>query len=100
MNRSELDGENAEELASLETLDDEGERNRPRRNRITRWSWEVDPRPAFHYLAADDEGEQASGGLNHLVARNAGGDQWTWKKVTVMVDSGAAEKCDAKKHVP
>ena len=29
--------------------------------------------------------------MNHLVPRNAGGAQWTWKKVTVMVDSGAAE---------
>ena len=29
--------------------------------------------------------------LNHLLSRNAGGDQWTWKKVTVVVDSGAAE---------
>ena len=27
----------------------------------------------------DDEGEQASGGLNHLVPRNAVGAQWTWK---------------------
>ena len=45
----------------------------------------------FHYLAEDDEGEQASGGLNHLVSRNPGGTRWTWKKVTVVVDSGAAE---------
>ena len=49
------------ELASLETLDDEGEWCWPRRNRITRWSRKVDPRPAFHYLAEDDEGEQAAG---------------------------------------
>ena len=33
---------------------------------------------------------QASGGLNHLVTR-AGGAQWTWRKATVVVDSGAAE---------
>ena len=43
------------------------------------------------YFAADDEVEQASGGLNHLVQRIAGGVRWTWKKVTVVVDSGAAE---------
>ena len=49
------------------------------------------PQPAFHYLAEDNEGEQASGGLNHLAPRNAGGAQWTWKKVTVVVDSGAAD---------
>ena len=45
----------------------------------------------LHYLAEDDEEEQASGGLNHVVQRNAGGAQWTWKKVTVVVDSGAVE---------
>ena len=49
------------------------------------------PRPAFHRLAEDDEEEQARGGLNHLVSRNAAGAQWTWKKVTVEIDSGAAE---------
>ena len=37
------------------------------------------------------ESEQAFGGLNHLVSRNAGGAHWTWKKVTIVVDSGAAE---------
>ena len=31
------------------------------------------------------------GGLNQLVQRNAGGAQWTWKKVAVVVDSGAVE---------
>ena len=46
---------------------------------------------AAHHLAEDDGGEQASGGLNHLVSRNAGGAQWTWKTVTVVVDSGAGE---------
>ena len=88
---SEPEGEKAEELASLETPDDEGEWCWPRRNRITRWGRRVDPRPAFHHLAEDDEGEQASGGLNHLASRNAEGAQWTWKKVTVVVDWGAAE---------
>ena len=37
----------------------------------------MDQTPAFHYLAEDDEGEQASRGLNHLVPRTAGGAQWT-----------------------
>ena len=31
--------------------------------------------PTLHYLAEDDECEQASGGLNHLVSRNAEGDR-------------------------
>ena len=51
----------------------------------------MDSRPAFHYVAEDDEEEQAFGVLNHLVSRDAGGAQWTWKKVTVVVDSGAAK---------
>ena len=51
----------------------------------------MDPRPAFHYHAEDVEDEQVSGELNHLVQRNAGGAQWTWKKITVVVDSGGAE---------
>ena len=51
----------------------------------------VDPRPAFHYLAEDDEDEHVPGGLKHLVPRNAQGAQWTWKKVTVVVDLEAAE---------
>ena len=74
----------------MEVPDDEGEWCWPRRNRITRWSRRVDPRPACHYLAKDDEDEQASGGLNQLVSRNAAGAQWTWKKVTVVGDSEAA----------
>ena len=79
---SEPEGENAEELASKETPDEE---------RMARQSRRIGSRPAFHYLAEDDEGEQASGGLNHLLSRHAGGAKWTWKKVTVVVDSGAAE---------
>ena len=51
----------------------------------------MDPRPAFHYHAEDVEDEQVSGGLNHLVQRNVPGAQWTWKKITVVVDSGGAE---------
>ena len=37
----------------------------------------MDQTPAFHYLAEDDEGEQASGGLSHLVPRTAAEAQWT-----------------------
>ena len=60
----------------------------------------VDPRPAFHHLAEDDEGEQASGGLNHLASRNAEGAQWTWKKVTVVVDWSAAENVMPRSMFP
>ena len=56
-----------EELASLEALDDEGEWCWPKRNSIIRCGKRVDERPIFHYLAGDDEGEQVSGGLNHLI---------------------------------
>ena len=65
--------ENAEELASRETPDEEGEWCWPKKSRVTRWGRRIDSRPAFHYLAEDDGDEQASGGLNHLVSRNAGG---------------------------
>ena len=77
---SEPEGKKTEELASLDTLDDEGEWFGPKKNRITRWGRRVDPRPAFHYLAEDDEGEQMSEGLNHLVSRSAGGPQWQGRK--------------------
>ena len=65
---SEPEGQKAEELAILETLDDEGEWCRPTGNRITRWS------------------------------RKA--DQWTWKKVTVVVDLGVAEKVMPRSMFP
>ena len=94
---SELEGEITEELASLETPDAEGECCWPRRNRITGWRRRVVPRPAFHYFAEDDEEVQASGGLKHVVQRNAGGAQWTWKRVTVVVDSGSGER-NAAEH--
>ena len=96
---TEPNGEEAGELTSLEPPDDEGEWCWPRGNRITRWRRRVDPRPAFHYFA-EDEDEQASGGLNHLVSRNAGGAQWTWKKVNVVVDSGAAENVMPRSMFP
>ena len=61
---SELEGEKAEEIASLVICDDEGEWWWLRRNRITRWGKRIDPRPAFHYLAENDEDERtASPGL-------------------------------------
>ena len=47
-----------EELASLETPDAKGEWCWPKRNRITRLGRRVDPRPAFHFLAEDDEGRE------------------------------------------
>ena len=94
------EGEKAEELTNLETRGDGGEWCWPRRNGITRWEKRVDPRPAFLYLTEDDEGEQASGGLNHLVSRNAGGAQWTWKTVTVVADSGAAENVMPRSMFP
>ena len=56
--------------------------------------------PTLHYLAEDDGEEQASGSLKHWVQRNAGGDQWTWKNVTVVVDSGAAETLMPKGMFP
>ena len=84
---SEPAGENAEELASLETPDEEGEW----RAESTGAEGEFTSRPALHHLTEDDEGERVSGGLNHLVPRHAGGAQCTWKKVTVVVDSGAAK---------
>ena len=85
---------------SLEAPDDEGVLRWPKRNRITRKGRRIDPMPTLQYFAEDDEEGQASGGLNHLVQRNVGVAQWTWKKVIVVVDSGAAEKSDAEEHVP
>ena len=60
----------------------------------------ANPRPAFYCLAEVDEDEQVSGGLNHLVPRNAGGAPWTWKNVTVVVDSGAAENVMPRSRFP
>ena len=96
--KSEPEGENAQELASLEMLDEEGEWCWPKKSRVARWGRRIDSRPVFHHLA--DEDEQASWGLDHLVLRNAGGAQWTWKKVTVVVDSGAAENVMPRSMFP
>ena len=68
---SEPEGEGPQELASLETSDDEGGGRWPKRSRTTRWGKRSDPRPTFHYLTEDDGDEQAPGGLNHLFPRNA-----------------------------
>ena len=62
-----------------------------KKGRVTRWGRRIDSRPAVHYLAEEDEDEQVSRGLNHLASRSAAGTQWTWQKVTGVVDSGAAE---------
>ena len=97
---SDPEGENAEELASLETPDEEGEWCWPKMGRVTRCGRRIDPRPAFHYFAEDDEGKQAPGGLNQLVSRSVGGAQWTWKKVTVVVDSGAAQNVMPRSMFP
>ena len=74
---SEPEGENAEELASLDMHDEEGEWCRPEKGRVTRWGMRIDSRPAVHYLAVEDEDEQVSRGLNHLVSRSAAGTRWT-----------------------
>ena len=97
---SEPEGENAEELASLETHDEEGEWCWPKKGRVTRWRRRTDSRPAVHYLAEEDEDKQVSRGLNHLVPRSAAGTRWTWKKVTVVVDSGAAENVMPRSMFP
>ena len=60
----------------------------------------MDPRPAFHYLAEDDEDEQVSGGLNHLASRNAAGSVDVEEKVTVVVDWEAAEKVMPRSMFP
>ena len=57
------------------TPDEEGEWCWLKKGRVTRWGKRINSRPAFHYLVEDDEGEQAFGGLNHLVSRNSGGTQ-------------------------
>ena len=68
----------------------------PRRNRITRRGKRMIRRPAFHYLAEDDEDQQASGGLHQLVSRGAGGAPSVWKKVT----AGAAEDVKPRSMFP
>ena len=52
---SEPEGEKGEELASLETPDEEGEWCWPENGRVTRWGRRTDSRLAFHYLAEEDE---------------------------------------------
>ena len=97
---SELEGENAEELASVETHDEEGEWCWLEKGRVTRWRSRIDSRRAVHCLAEEDEDELVSRGLNPLVSRNAAGTKCTWKKVTVVVDSGAAENVKPRSMFP
>ena len=54
----------------------------------------------FTSLLKMTRNEQVSGGLNHVVPQNAGGAQLTWKKVTVVVDSGAAENVMPRRMFP
>ena len=61
---------------------------------------DFDSRPASHNLAEEDEHEQVSRGLNHMVSRNTAGTRWTWKKVAVVVDSGAAENVMPRSMFP
>ena len=96
---SEPEGENAEELASLETHDVDGEWCCLRRAESPGGRRRIDSRPAVHYLAEGDEDEQASRGLNHLAARNAG--------ISVDVEEGhrggglrSSRECEAEEHVP
>ena len=43
----------------------------PKKGRVTVWGRRMGSQPAVRYLTEEDEeGEQASGGLNHLVSRN------------------------------
>ena len=58
------------------------------------------PKTSISLACQDDEGEQVSRGLHHLVPRNAGGAQWTWEKVTVVADSGAAENVMPRSMFP
>ena len=74
---SEREGEKVEELGSLEAPDGEGD-----------------------HLAEDDQDEQASGGLNHMVSRNAGKAHWTFKKSHRCCWLGGGRQRDAEEHVP
>ena len=95
---SEPAGENAQELASLETPDEEGEWCWPKKSRVIMWG--IDSRPAFHHVAEDDEGEQASRGLNHLVSRNVGGARVDVEEGHRGGRLGSSGECDAKEHAP
>ena len=71
----------------------------PKRNRTTRWGKRKEQRPTFHCLVEDDEEEQASGGLNHLVQRNSGGAHWTLKNVTFCGRLGSSGERNAEGQV-
>ena len=83
----------------LEVSDEGGNWRKPCPRRITRWrrakqhandEYE-DWKPSLHWFAEDGDGEQRVKNLSHLVRGDAGGTQWTWRKVTVVVGPCAAE---------
>ena len=93
---SDLEGENAEELASLMTRESgAGPEGTESPDGESEWT------QGQHVTTlAEDENEQVSGGLNHLVQQKAEGAQWTWEKVTVGSRLGCGGARDAEKHVP
>ena len=86
--------ETAEELASLEAPDDEGEWSWPR---IARWRKRMDPRPAFHCFAEDDENEQVFGeSSGHTKRWRSSVDVEGSHRCGRLVDGGER---DAEEHV-
>ena len=90
---SEPEGENAEELASLETHDEEGEWCWPEKGRVIRWGRRIDS-----YLAEEDEDEQVS-------RTEPLGPTKRWRS-SVDVEEGhrggrlrSTRECDAEEHV-
>ena len=80
---SEVEGEKPEALVSLESLDDEAQAEQ------NHWTEKASgSKPPFRCLAEDDEREQVSVW------------EWTWKKVAVVVDSGAAENVMPRRMFP
>ena len=72
-------------------------------------SWESEPGSARRgrrvVLAKEGQSHQMGmenclATLNHLVSRSAAGTQWTWKKVNVVVDLGAAENAMPRSMFP
>ena len=97
---SEPEGENVEELASLETPGEEGEWCWPKKSGVTRWRRRIDSRPAVHYLAEEDEDEQVSRGTESPGLTKC-------RRNSVVVEEGhrgsrlrRSRECDAEEHVP
>ena len=82
---SEPEGEKAEELASMEAPDDEGEWRWPRRNRVTRW------RKRITLLRMTRKSKRLEDWLQELSGR---------RKVTVVVDPGTAENVMPRSMYP